>query len=124
MNKSILMGAAVAFLAGCAMQNQPGTPAHTASAGIPFVEFGNIYDWRADGSKGIYVQSDDKKWFYATFMFPCDELPFAENIGFRSTPPLPLDKFDSILVRGRTCNFQTFDKSPGPPGTVKPKPAS
>ncbi len=118
----ILVLAAMTMLAGCATQGQNGGTAHTASAGIPFTEFGNIYDWRADGSKGIYIQSDDRKWFYATFMFPCDELPFAEHVGFRSAPPLPLDKFDSIQVRDQTCYFKTFDHSPGPPGTA-PKPA-
>lgn len=123
MSKSfLLIAAAAALLGGCAMQGQNGSAKSPAAASISFVEFGNIYDWRADGSKGIYIESDDRKWFYATFMSPCTDLPFSEHVGFRSTPPLPLDKFNSIEVRGETCYFQTFDHSPGPPGT-QPKPA-
>lgn len=108
------------FAGGCAMQKQPASSASTNS--IPFVEFGNINDWRADGDKGIYIQSSNRYWYYATFMTPCIDLPFAETIGFSSTPPLPMDKFDSILVRGQPCNFQTFEKMPGPPGNNPPVP--
>jgi hypothetical protein len=118
MNKTILLTlAAASLLGGCAMQGAPST-----QAGIPFAEFGNINDWRAEGTSGIYVQSLDRHWYHATFMAPCLDLPFTERIGFRTTPPLPLDKFDSILVQGRVCYFKTFDKVPGPPSNSPPKP--
>ncbi len=106
-----------ALAAGCAQQNQGGAPSQ-AAAGIPFVQFGNIYNWQADGEKGIYIQSEDRKWYYASFMFPCRNLPFdMTTIGFRSTPPLPLDKFDSIVVQGEPCYFKTFYRIAGPPGS-------
>ncbi len=106
---------AAAVMAGCAKTD--GAPSQ-AAAGIPFVQFGNIYTWEADGEKGIYVESEDRKWYYASFMFPCRNLPFdMDRIGFRGTPPLPLDKFDSIIVRGEPCYFKTFDRVAGPPGS-------
>ena len=116
-----LTAAAVSLLAGCAM---PDKGAPTAQASIPFVEFGNIENWHGDGEKGIYIQSTDRHWYYASFISPCLDLPFAQTIGFRTTPPLPMDKFDSVLVRGRPCFFQTFDKVPGPPSNNPPKPAA
>jgi hypothetical protein len=117
---SVLTLAAASLLGGCAIQHQ-GAP--SAQASIPFVEFGNINDWRAEGADGIYIQSTDRHWYHATFMARCIDLPYAENIGFRTTPPLPMDKFDSILVRGQPCYFRTFEKVPGPPSNNPPKPA-
>ncbi|MDB5396652.1 MAG: hypothetical protein JWM91_4158 [Rhodospirillales bacterium] len=113
--------AAASILGGCATQNQ-GAPSNSAS--IPFVEFGNINDWRAEGTSGIYIQSDDRHWYHATFTAPCIDLPYAERIGFRTTPPLPMDKFDAILVRGQPCYFKTFKEVPGPPSNNPPKPAA
>ena len=77
---------------------------------------------RADGRAGIYIESDDRKWYHATFMAPCENLPFTEHVGFRTTPPLPLDKFDSIEVRGENCYFNSMEKVPGLPSKA-PKPA-
>ena len=110
---------AMALVAGCAAQSQQAgpAPASTASASIPFVDFGNINDWRADGTKGIYIQSDNRQWYYATFWSACLDLTTAEHVGFRTNPPMPMDKFDSIIVGHQECNFRTLEKSPGPPGT-------
>jgi hypothetical protein len=113
-----------AIIGGCATQNQGSAPV-IAAAGIPFVQFGNIFTWQADGEKGIYIESRQRQWYYATFIMPCRNLPFEqERIGFRTTPTLPLDKFDSIVVDGEPCYFQTFDKVAGPPGAAPAKPAN
>lgn len=122
MNRSLLLAVVALAVAGCASKGQDGAlQVSPAQASIPFGEFGNIYDWRADGSAGIYIQSDDRHWYYATFVSPCTNLPFTEHVGFRTTPPLPLDKFDSIEVRGENCFFKSLDKSAGPPATSPAK---
>jgi hypothetical protein len=108
------------LVGGCATQQGGASPSSLNS--IPFVQFGNIENWQADGTKGIYVQSKDRYWYYATFIAPCIDLPFTEErIGFRTTPPMPMDKFDSIVVRGQPCYFKTFEKLPGPPSNNVPK---
>ena len=109
--------AALLPLAACTAAGPPGTgrAAPTEQASIPFVEFGNIFDWRDDGTRGVYIESDSMHWYYATFMYPCINLPFAETIGFKTTPPLPMDKFDGILVHHEYCPFATFSRVPGPP---------
>jgi hypothetical protein len=119
----LMLAAAVSIVAGCASQGPKNPSVSPASASIPFSEFGNIYDWRADGSAGIYIESDDRKWYHATFMAPCENLPFTEHVGFRTTPPLPIDKFDSIDARGENCYFNSMEKVPGPPSKA-PKPAT
>jgi hypothetical protein len=118
------MAVAVLALTGCAAKGPGGDgPAVSpAQASIPFSEFRSIYDWRADGTAGIYIQSDDRHWYHATFMSPCENLPFTEHVGFRTTPPLPLDKFDSITVRGENCFFKSLEKAAGPPGANPAKP--
>ena len=122
MRKSFLLTAALLGLAGCASQGQKAPSVSPATAGIPVNEFGNIYDWRADGRAGIYLESDERKWFHATFLTPCENLPFTEHVGFRTTPPLPITKFDSIEVRGDNCYFKTFEQVPGPPAAKPVKP--
>ncbi|HLG86729.1 MAG TPA: DUF6491 family protein [Alphaproteobacteria bacterium] len=104
--------AAISLLAACQPKSQT---AASEPASIPFVEFGNIYDWAGDGTRGIYIESSNGQWYYATFIAPCIQLPFAETIGFKTIPPLPLDKFDSIIVRGEQCSFATLDRVPGLP---------
>ncbi len=116
----ILLAPVAVGIGGCASQGQKTTLV-SANASIPFSEFGRIYDWLADGRTGIYIESEDRKWFHATFMAPCENLPFTEHVGFHTTPPLPIDKFDSIEVRGENCAFQSLEAVPGP---LAVKPAS
>ena len=122
MRKSLLLAAVLLSLAGCGSQGPKGPSVSPAEASIPFTEFGSIYDWRADGTAGIYIQTDDRKWYHATFMAPCTNLTSTEHVGIRTTPPLPLTKFDSIEVRGEDCFFKTLDPVPGPPGSKPAKP--
>ena len=124
MSKSLLLAAFALSLAGCASSGPKNPSVSPASASIPFSELGTIYDWRADSRAGIYIESDDRKWFHATFMAPCENLPFTEHVGFRTTPPLPIDKFDSIEVRGEICNFRNLEEVQAPPGKSASVPVS
>ena len=122
MRKLFPLALAILALGGCGGGGQKGPSVSPAEAGIPFTEFGSIYDWRPDGSAGIYIQTDNRKWYHATFMAPCTNLTSTEHVGIRTTPPLPLTKFDSIEVRGEDCYFKTLDPVPGPPGSKPAKP--
>jgi hypothetical protein len=119
LRKLFLLAAVALCIGGCASPDQK-TMLVSANTSIPFAELGTIYDWRADGRAGIYIESVDRKWFHATFMAPCENLPFTEHVGFHTTPPLPIDKFDSIEVRGENCSFQTLEEVAGPPGKAGP----
>jgi hypothetical protein len=121
--KLVPLALLVLAIGGCVSGNRQATLV-SGNVSIPFSEFGSIYDWRADGRAGIYIESDDRKWFHATFTAPCENLPFTEHVGFHSTPPLPIDKFDSIEVRGAICSFQSLEAVSGPPGKSAPASAS
>jgi hypothetical protein len=55
--------------------------------------------------------------FLERSMFRFGFLSLAFAAGFRGAPPLPLDKFDSVIVQGEPCYFKTFDRVAGPPGS-------
>lgn len=91
----------------------PTRAPHEAS--IPFVNHGGIHDWRADGTRGVYVQDQHRRWYYARLMGPCVDLPFANSIGFETRGVDTLDKFGTLVVRGQRCAIQSFALSAAPP---------
>ena len=93
-------------------------------ASIPFARK-NIWNWQADGEKGIWVQSLDHQWYYGTFMSPCIDLPFKLGVGFRYGAAGELDKFGAVIVRHfPECWFKSFTHSEGPPKAKKGKPSA
>lgn len=91
---------------------------------IPFADHGGIRNWEADRDVGIWVQDIHRKWYYATFLGPCQELRFAEGVAFITGPTGTLDRFSALRVRGERCVFSSFDESKGPPpGKKSKKPA-
>lgn len=86
------------------------------SASIAFANHGGIWNWEADRDKGLWVQANDRQWYYATFMGPCSGLDFANAIGFDTGPIGSLDRWSSVLVpRWGKCTFRSFEPSDGPP---------
>ncbi len=113
---------AAALIAACTPQVQRGAPG-VASRGTPLGEIGRIRDWRADGTTGVYVESDSRRWYHATFVSPCSLLSSAGHIDFRTAPPFPIDTFDAIQIRDVVCYFKSLEEVPGPADTAAPKPA-
>jgi len=116
--------AAVLLVGGCAAHDQPGAGQGSATTTIPFVR--NIDYWQPDGRNGLYIRTIDKRWYYAAFMSPCIDLPYATSIGYQ-TWTSSLSKYDGITVGNRTCKFKSLDPSPGPgrpDQAVPPKPAA
>lgn len=106
----------VTVIGGCETHKTGAVPTGKL-AGIPLGEFGSIRDWRGDGAKGVYIESDKREWYYATFQEPCVNLPSVVHIEIRTSPPFPIDHFDAIQMLGEVCFFKTFDNSPGPPSS-------
>jgi hypothetical protein len=85
----------------------------------------NIWNWQADGDRGIWVQSLDHQWYYGAFLAPCIDLPFRQGVGFRFGPSGELDKFGAVVVRHYPeCVFKSFTRSDGPPHAKKAKPSA
>jgi hypothetical protein len=94
-------------------------PAPAPQAQIPFANHGGIYDWRVVDDRTVLIQSQSRKWYKASLMSACFQLPFAERLGFKSNPSGSFDKFSSITVRGQTCPVVSLVETTPPP--KKPK---
>jgi hypothetical protein len=105
---------AMTLIAGCGTPVRTGGPT-PALAKMPLGAFGQVRDWRPDGSGGIYVESDDRAWYHATFVSPCAALPYALHLDLRTAPPFPIENFDSVQIHDEVCYFKTLDPIPGPP---------
>jgi hypothetical protein len=98
-----------------AAQDQANVKSAGAEVSIPFVNFGGIDDWRADGNQALYIKGrggDD--WYYARLFAPCHDLPFVDTIGFENEATGSLDKFSAIVVRGQKCQLTSLVKSAKP----------
>ncbi|WP_129778205.1 DUF6491 family protein [Peristeroidobacter soli] len=114
----LLTAAAFAPVSGVLAANQQPTPAR---ASIPFVNFGGIRDWQADGDKGLWVEDAHRQWFYASLVGPCVGLDFAYSIVFDAQPMDTLDRFSSVILPGwGRCYFGSFSVSEGPPAKRSP----
>jgi hypothetical protein len=85
-------------------------------ASIPFASRGGIRDWAADGDRGLWVQSVNRKWYYAQFMGRCIGLGFATALGFDTGSQAAFDRWSSVIVPGYArCALTSLTLSDGPP---------
>jgi hypothetical protein len=95
---------------------QQATPDRPKEESIPFVQFGNIYDFEADGDRGIYLQNRARQWYYAGLNGPCTNLPFATRIAVDTRfAGDRLDNTGRIYVDGQACWLSSLTKSAPPP---------
>ena len=87
------------------------------AASIPFANHGGIYDWRANGTQGIWVQGADRQWYYGTFFGTCLGLNTAQRVGFVPEVTGEFNRWSSIIVpREDRCQLSTFEPSVAPQG--------
>ena len=82
---------------------------------IPFANHGGIYDWRANGTKGIWVEGADREWYYGTFFGTCFGLDTAQRVGFVPEVTGEFSRWSSIIVpHENRCQLSTFQPSMAP----------
>lgn len=126
MKRSLLLaGLATALCAAALPAATPAAPASPPAkeASIPFANSGSINDWQEAGENAIYVQDIQRRWYLATLMAPCLDLPYVERIGFDVRGTGRFDRFSSIIVRGTRCPLTSLVASAGPPSKTKAKKA-
>jgi hypothetical protein len=89
-------------------------PTPPPRAEIPFANHGGIYDWRAEGTGSIIVESQNHHFYRATLMEPCFDLPFRDRVGFVLDARDVLDKFQAVRAGHQVCQFTSFDEIPKP----------
>jgi hypothetical protein len=93
---------------------------------IPFANDGGIRDWRADGSKGMWIEAASGHWFYAGFSSQCTTLQSAIGVKFVPESSGALSRWSSIRLKNdQRCFFRTLQPSNAPPKKAEPaKPGS
>jgi hypothetical protein len=96
-------------------------PAKPPEASIPLANHGGIRDWRADGSRGMWIEASSGHWFYASFSSQCTTLPIAIGVKFVPEPSGALSRWSSIrLGHNERCFFRTLQPSDAPPKQAGP----
>jgi hypothetical protein len=87
---------------------------------IPFIGTIGLYNFEADGDRGVWLQDQRRKWYYARISGICTGLPTAIRIAvdtrFGGTS---LDRTGVLLVDGQRCHIDSLVTSAGPPKRVK-----
>jgi hypothetical protein len=119
MTKTLILGAAAALsLTTPAFAKQPTWPADKLGkeTSIPFVGTIGLYNFEPDRDRGVFLQDQQRRWYYARINGVCTDLPFANRIAvdtrFNGTQ---LDRTGSLLVDGQRCAIDSLTASNGPP---------
>jgi hypothetical protein len=94
---------------------QAKSPKGSGDASIPFVNHGGIQDWQAPNDHTLYVQGSGGKWYRADLLGTCQDLQFADRIGFDGGATDTFDRFSKIIVSGQRCQVSSLTKLDGPP---------
>jgi hypothetical protein len=104
------------FAATAQAQTPAPAPEVGKPASIPFVRFGQIYNFEADSDRGVYLQDQHRRWYYARVLGPCTGLPFATRLGVDTRfGGDTLDSTGTLLVGGERCKIDTLTTSAPPP---------
>lgn len=98
--------AALVFLASAAHSKSsplPTWPELGKETSIPFANIHGIRNFETDGNDGLWLEGNNRRWYYATVAGPCWDLDFAQQIGYDTRGSNTFDKFSSILVGGHRC---------------------
>jgi hypothetical protein len=121
---AMLTAASLAGIATPAFAQQQGPvwPADKLGkeTSIPFVGTIGLYNFAADGDRGVWLQDQQRRWYYARVLGPCTGLPFAARIGVDTRfGGSQLDRTGTLLVDRQRCPINSLTASNGPPPKVK-----
>lgn len=87
---------------------------------IPFIGTIGLYNFEADSDRGVWLQDQQRRWYYATVVGPCTGLPFATRIGVDTRfGGSQLDRTGTLLVDRQRCPINSLVASNGPPPKAK-----
>jgi len=127
MIRSLTIAMLAASLAGAAVpaaarQQSPTWPADKLGkeTSIPFIGTIGLYNFEADGDRGVWLQDQQRRWYYARVLGPCTGLPFAARIGVDTRfGGSQLDRTGTLLVDRQRCPINSLVASNGPPLKAK-----
>jgi Family of unknown function (DUF6491) len=111
MKKAILMAIAAATMAapGVSKKSEPHVwPELGVETSLVFPNYGAIRNYEADGDDGIWIEDQQRRWYYGKFYGSCQGLNFAQAIGFDTGGLSRFDKFSTIITRDDRCQLSSF----------------
>lgn len=113
--------AAATFATPALARKRPPAPIELGKeTSIPFVRSIGLYNFEADGDKGVWLQDQRRNWYYATISGICTGLPYSTQIGVDTRfSGSSLDRTGALLVDGQRCHLDSVVTSAGPPKKVK-----
>nr|WP_315459429.1 DUF6491 family protein [uncultured Sphingorhabdus sp.] len=105
---SLLVAAAIAVPAQSKKPEPHVWPEVGVETKINFPNQGAIRNFEADGNDGIWLEDRQRRWYYAEVLGGCQELNFAQAIGFDTRGSATFDKFSTIIVAGDKCQVASL----------------
>ncbi|MDP9414035.1 MAG: DUF6491 family protein [Pseudomonadota bacterium] len=112
--------AAAIAVGGCAAPAPPA-PAGPEEARIAFLHLSPLRTFQAVGRDTIYIRGPGRRWYRATTLGPCINLPWALSIGVDTRGSPTLDRFSTLIVEGERCPLQSVVRSAQPPAMDRRK---
>jgi hypothetical protein len=112
--KMLSMAAAV-FAAPAMASASPNNPEIGQEARIAFPNNATIRTFQAGGRDTLYIQDRARRWYRASVIGPCINLPFAHAIGVEQRGSAVLDRFSALIVEGERCQLNSFVRVGAPP---------
>jgi len=124
MIRTLLFAASLsaALIAGPALAKQYSWPADKLGkeTSIPFMGELGLYDFHPDDTKGVWLEDQQRRWYYARTLGPCNNLISAMKIGVDTRfGGNQLDRTGTLLVDGERCALTSLTASNGPPPRPK-----
>ncbi|MFN3450874.1 MAG: DUF6491 family protein [Sphingorhabdus sp.] len=111
MNKAMIPLLVAAVIAAPAFAKKPEPhvwPELGVEVRINFPNQGAIRNFEADGNEGIWLEDRQRRWYYAELLGGCQELNFAQAIGFDTRGSATFDKFSTLIVAGDKCQVASL----------------
>lgn len=109
MKKFIVVSVTAALLSMQPVLAKELTPrAIGVEASIPFPSYGTVRNFEANGDDGVWIEDQQRNWYYASILGPCTDLNFTQVIGIDTRGTAQLDKFGAIIVKGQRCAISSF----------------
>lgn len=72
-------------------------------ASIAFPSSATIRNFRADSTRGVWIEDNRRNWYYASFFGRCRDIDFAQAIGIDTRGSSRLDRHSFIIVGRDRC---------------------
>jgi len=117
---ALILGSASSVMAGPTEDAAAPAAKLQPEVQITFANRGGIWNWSVVDNRTLLIQDRSRRWYKATLMVTCIDLPFDQKLGFESNADGSFDRFSAIQTRGQRCPLTSLVRS-DPPASKKAK---